>query len=63
MPVTPIKSYTIKELAVLYNVSYKVFCAWLKPIRTKIGELKGKTFTPKQVKIIFEHLERPESEE
>jgi hypothetical protein len=28
-----------------------------KTIQEKIGALKGKTFTPKQVRIILEHLE------
>jgi transposase-like protein len=60
MKQVPIKAYTVKEMCALYGVSRTVFFSWIKKFRSKIGELKGKTYTPKQVRIIFDHLEMPE---
>ncbi len=55
----PVKAYTVKELHAIYEVSRSVFSSWLSVFTNKVGELKGKTYTPKQVKIIFVHLETP----
>lgn len=55
-----VKAYTVKELHAIYEVSRAVFSSWLSEIENKVGALKGKIYTPKQVKIIFAHLETPE---
>ncbi|WP_430936182.1 hypothetical protein [Saccharicrinis sp. 156] len=47
------------DLAKAYNVSYKTFNSWLEPLHEKLGEYRGKTYTPKQVSIIYEKLGRP----
>lgn len=56
---TPIQSYTQYQLRKRYGVSYKTWIKWLEPIQAQLGELKGKCYTPKQVKIIFDHLGEP----
>jgi hypothetical protein len=53
-------SYKKKELSILYNVSVKTLDAWLKPIKDKLGPYLGRSFSYKQVKIIFEHLGEPD---
>ena len=45
-----------KELAAHYKVSVRTLNKWLKPIEPKIGKLKGRLYTPKQVEIIMRHL-------
>jgi hypothetical protein len=55
-PRFPIQSYTLKQLAVLYNVSEWVMRSWLKPIESEIGERKGHYYSPAQVRIIVAHL-------
>lgn len=50
------KALTPKELRTLYGVSKKTWLSWLAPIRDKVGPLRGKTYTPAQVKIITEHF-------
>ena len=55
-----VKAYSLKELYVLYNVSRHVFNSWLSLFDKKVGKVKGKTYTPRQVRIIFEFLETPE---
>jgi transposase len=45
-----------KELCKHYKVSYETFNTWLKRI-PELNEEKGqRIFTPKQVRLIFEHL-------
>jgi hypothetical protein len=60
MKQVPVKAYTLKELYTIYEVSRHVFSSWLTVFGNKVGVLKGKTYTPKQVKIIFAHIETPE---
>ena len=48
-----------KELAGKYNVSTRTLEKWLKPIEKKVGEYRGKVFTPVQIKVIYEHLGEP----
>lgn len=55
----PIKAYSQKELHQMYGVSPKTLRSWLRPFRKDIGKLLGKTYTPAQVKIIFDHLSPP----
>ncbi|HAF27768.1 MAG TPA: hypothetical protein DCG75_01860 [Bacteroidales bacterium] len=47
------------QLADAYNVSLRTFTSWIDPFKDDIGEYRGKTFTPKQVSIIFDLLGRP----
>ncbi|WP_430933268.1 hypothetical protein [Saccharicrinis sp. 156] len=47
------------ELAEAYQVSLKTFKHWIQPIKGELGEYRGKTYTPKQVKIIYKLLGRP----
>ncbi|MEZ5047485.1 MAG: hypothetical protein R2831_10890 [Chitinophagaceae bacterium] len=54
-----IKSKSKKELARDYNVSIAVLRSWLRPFQKKIGVYNGKTYTPKQVAIIYECLGEP----
>lgn len=56
---TKAQSYSVKELCALYGVTWKVWNAWIEPIREKVGEVKGRKYSPKQVKIIFDHLGPP----
>ena len=55
-----IKAYNKKELAVLYNVSVKTLNHWIKPIENKLGPYLGRSFSVKQVEILFDHLGRPD---
>lgn len=57
---SPVKAYTQYQLIALYGVSRNTFLSWLKPFKDEIGELIGKCYTPKQVRIIFSKLEPPE---
>lgn len=56
---TPIKAYNKSELAQLYGRSLKTFNAWLLPHIEKVGDFKGRSYTPAQVKIIFQILGEP----
>jgi hypothetical protein len=47
------------ELAVAYSVTLKTFNSWIEPFQEKIGEYRGKSFTPKQVKVIYDFLGHP----
>jgi hypothetical protein len=50
---TPVKAYAPKDLCKMYKVSDKTFKSWISPHLAKIGNLKGKMYTPRQVRIIF----------
>jgi len=56
----PIKTYSVKEIAVLYGISTKTLKKWLTPFKKEIGERQGYFYTPKQVKTIFDKLGLPE---
>jgi hypothetical protein len=58
MPVE-VKAYSKKEIAKLYGISVKVLRKWLAPAIATIGEYQGKSYTPKQVQAIFDHLGEP----
>jgi hypothetical protein len=47
------------QLAVKYCVSLRTFVSWLEPLQDKIGEYRGKAYTPKQVEAIYEYLGHP----
>lgn len=48
---------SVGELAVRWNVSRRTVRNWIKPFLDELGPIHGKLFTPRQVKIILEHLE------
>jgi len=48
-----------KQLAAQYKVTLKTLNIWLKPFEKKIGPQLARTYTPKQMKIIFECLGEP----
>lgn len=48
---------TLLQLAVRWGVSVRTVKRWIKPFEHELGRVEGKIFTPRQVKIIFEHLE------
>lgn len=54
-----IKPQTKQELAASYGVSTRTLTNWLKPHLSSIGKRIGHTYTPKQVKIIYEILGNP----
>ncbi len=54
------KPYSKKELSNLYGISGRTLYAWLLPIRHKLGLYKGRTFSPSQVRKIFDFLGEPE---
>jgi hypothetical protein len=56
----PIKPYTHKELAALYQVSWPTLQRWLKPFEDLIGEKNGHFYSSKQIEIIFNCLGPPE---
>lgn len=47
------------QLADAYNVSLKTFTSWINPFKDNIGDYRGKAFTPKQVRVIYDLLGRP----
>ena len=53
------KPMNYKGLAALYEVSHKTLKSWLEPFMGEIGEMRGKTFTMKQVRIIYDKLGEP----
>jgi Domain of unknown function (DUF4248) len=56
-----IKSYTKKEIRVLYNVTQDVLRRWLKPFEKDLPNYNpnARIFTPAQVRVIFEKLGEP----
>jgi len=56
----PVKPYTKQELADLYEVSLKTLRTWFLPHEDIIGEKRGRCYTVKQVRTIFEVLGAPE---
>lgn len=58
-----VEKYTAKntkQMAALYGISVKTFAKWIKPHLKIIGDKIGYTYTPKQVKAIFEALGEPD---
>lgn len=50
---------TKQELADAYGVTLRTISVWLEPHLREIGPKNGRTFTPKQIKIIYEALGHP----
>ena len=55
-----VKPLSKMQLANAYDVSLETLNAWLKPFQEQIGDYKGRMFTLKQVRIIFELIGEPE---
>ena len=55
-----IQAYTPSELAAIYGMKWGVMNQWLKYLEQYTGPRIGRYYTPRQVKIIFEHLGLPE---
>ena len=62
MTITEIKPQTKQDLANAYGVSTRTLNKWLSPFQDEIGQRMGHTYTPKQVKIIYEMLGPPSGE-
>lgn len=56
---TEIRAYHIWELCELYGIKEKAFKAWIKPFNDKIGQQRGKKYTPIQIRVIFDVLGEP----
>lgn len=54
-----IKPQTKQELAHAYGVSPRTLNRWLTPFQDRIGPRMGHTYTPKQIRIIYELLGPP----
>lgn len=48
-----------KQLAEKYKVTVKIFNKWIEPFKDKIGKYNGRTYTPKQIRIIHDCLGEP----
>lgn len=48
---------TLRQLAARWQVSERTVRRWIEPFVAELGPVRGKLFTPRQVKIILEHLE------
>ena len=48
---------TLRQLAARWQVSERTVRRWIAPFMDELGTVHGRLFTPRQVKIILEHLE------
>lgn len=53
-----IKAYPLKELRMLYGVSWKTWTVWISKI-PGLGDYNGKSYTPAQVEKIVNHIGKP----
>ena len=53
------KPQTKQELADAYGVTLRTISSWLQPHLQEIGPRNGRTYTPKQIKIIYELIGHP----
>lgn len=58
-PPNEMRSLTFKQLEAIYNVTHKTLKTWLAPFKDEIGEVRGRMFNLKQIRIIFKHLGDP----
>lgn len=56
-----VRPQNLKQLAATYEVTPRTLKGWLEPFLKEIGEMTGRTFTPKQVRIIYDKLGEPKS--
>jgi hypothetical protein len=54
-----LKPYTLKELALVYDVCVRTINKWLIPFKDEIGSKQGRYYNVNQVKIVFEKLGLP----
>jgi hypothetical protein len=61
LDITPIKTYTKKELRILYNISEDTFRRWINRIIYRLPnyDAKCKILSPLQVKVFFEYYGEP----
>ena len=57
-----VKPMNYKQLQAAYGMTYKTLKAWLEPFMDEIGELRGKAFTLRQMRIIYDKLGEPKSD-
>jgi hypothetical protein len=55
----PLRPYSLKELAALYDVKPRTVKIWLEQFSTFIGDKKGRFYTIKQIEIIFDKIGEP----
>jgi transposase len=55
----PLKAYSLKELAQIYDVSTLTLRHWISAFKEELGVRRGRYYTIPQVKIIFENLSLP----
>ena len=48
---------TLRQLAARWQVNERTVRRWIAPFADELGPVNGKLFTPRQVKIILDHLE------
>lgn len=48
---------TLRQLAARWQVNEKTVKKWIEPFADELGPVQGNLFTPRQVKIILDHLE------
>ena len=48
---------TLRQLAARWCVNEKTVKKWIAPFADELGPVNGNLFTPRQVKIILDHLE------
>jgi hypothetical protein len=54
-----IRPYTMKELAVIYQITPRSFATWIKKFEGQVGKKQGRYFSVHQVKVIIEKLGIP----
>lgn len=54
-----VKPYSLKEIAGLYGISTKTMYKWMVPLKNRIGEKRGRYYTVKQVRLIFDEIGLP----
>lgn len=61
LPAAHLKPYTLKQLALMYNVPIRTFQRWLRPFNSRIGKRVGHFYNLLQVQIIFQSLGTPQA--
>ncbi len=58
------RTYTKSEIAGLYGISPDTLRKWLLPLQDQIADLRNKKLlSPKEVKLVFDHLGSPFDED
>lgn len=53
-----VQAYPLKQLRMLYNVSWKTWNRWIEKV-PDLGGYDGKSYTPAQVQKIIDHIGKP----